>query len=81
MKPGGQPDRLLTYLRTHQGASSFEINRDLEITNATGRVSDLRARSKRPDSTFRLVKALRSDGRDGYWIEYVGDGTLGLIAS
>ena len=39
-----QADRLLRYLMENPGASSGEIQRALNITNATGRVSDLRAR-------------------------------------
>lgn len=64
MKAGTQPERLYRYLQSHPGASSREINHALDITNATGRISDLRAilRAQGGD----VVKEKRSDGRDGY---------------
>ena len=37
-----QTDRLVTYLRTHPGATSLDIVRDVHIINTTGRVSDAR---------------------------------------
>lgn len=71
-----QPTRLYAYLKSHPGASSLEIQQALHITNATGRLSDLRDRAKADG--YRVVKEKRFDGRFGYRVEDVGDGTLGL---
>lgn len=38
-----QVDRLIAYLREHQGASSLEITLAIGCVNVTGRVSDARA--------------------------------------
>lgn len=64
MTPGTQPERLYRYLLAHPGASSLEIIRDLAVTNATGRISDLRDIGEREG--FEVVKAKRPDSRDGY---------------
>lgn len=74
-----QPRRLYDYLASHPGASSREIQRALDITNATGRISDLRDMGERM-GTFVVVKEKRSDGRDGYSVRPVGDLTLGLAS-
>ena len=37
-------DSLIRYLRSHPGASSLDIIRDLLIVNTTGRISDARER-------------------------------------
>jgi len=44
--------------------SSLEIIRDLAITNATGRISDLRKELEPRGQT--VARVLRPDGRDGY---------------
>ena len=62
-----QTERLALYLRSHPGASSLEIIRDLSITNATGRISDLRDQLEPNGLTVRRIK--RSDNLDGYVIE------------
>lgn len=74
-----QPARLYAYLASHPKSSSLEIQNALHITNATGRLSDLR--DKGEVEGFRVIKELRSDNRWGYSVEDLGDGTLGLIAS
>lgn len=71
-----QPERLRDYLRTHPRASSMEIITELGITNATGRMSDLRDLGEREG--FIVVKERRADGRDGYSIAPAGQATLGL---
>lgn len=58
-----QVERLTRYLLSHPGASSMEIIEALNLTNATGRLSDLRAH---PPEGFTLVKEKRDDGWDGY---------------
>lgn len=80
MKPDTQPGRLYAFLYSHPASSSLEIQQAMRITNATGRLSDLRDEAERT-GRFQLVKARRSDGRFGYSVEPVSDGTLGLIAS
>lgn len=70
-----QVDRLKRYLEANPQASSLEIIRDLAVTNATGRISDLRDEAER-SGTFRVVKAKRADHREGYSIEPVGPLTL-----
>lgn len=78
MKPGGQPDRLYRYLLSHPGATSGEIQRALALTNATGRISDLRDEAERTH-TFALVKERRPDNRWGYAVvEEEAQRTLGL---
>jgi hypothetical protein len=66
MKPGGQTARLYAYLRANPGASSLEIIRDLSVTNATGRISDLRDVGEREG--FVVLRERRKDGRWGYVI-------------
>ena len=78
MKAGTQPERLYRYLRENPGASSLEIIRDLAVTNATGRLSDLRDIGEREG--FVIVRERRPDGRDGYSIAPAGQATLGLTA-
>jgi len=71
-----QTDRLIRYLRGKPGSSSLEIIRDLAMTNATGRLSDLRDELAGTDD--ELVKTKRSDGRWGYSIQARQPLTLGL---
>lgn len=73
-----QSKRLYAYLVTHPGASSLEIQRALTITNATGRISDLRAKGR--DEGFTVLPVKRSDNRIGYHIRPTGELTLGLTA-
>lgn len=61
LKPGGQPMRLLHYLREHPGSSSLEITGALRCVNVTGRVSDLRAAGY-------TVECRRLDGTDRYYV-------------
>jgi hypothetical protein len=61
-----QAARLLAYLRARPRSSSLEIIRDLAVTNATGRLSDLREQGLRDG--FEVVKVRRSDNRWGYEI-------------
>ena len=63
-----QKERLRLYLENHPGASSLEIIRDLSITNATGRISDLRDEL---EPTYTVARVKRSDGLDGYRIVQV----------
>ena len=63
VRPMTQVERLIAYLRSHPGASSLEVVRDLAIVNTTGRVSDIRALPG-----FDVECRKRSDGRDGYWL-------------
>lgn len=37
-----QAARILDHLRSHPGACSWELTRDLHVVNTTGRISDLR---------------------------------------
>ncbi len=67
MKPT-QVQLLEVYLLNNPDASSMEIIRDCAITNATGRISDLRE-ILAPWHTVARVK--RSDGLDGYRIVQV----------
>ena len=69
-----QASRLREYLRTHPGASSLEIQLAMRITNATGRISDLRAILRVEGGD--VVKEKRPDGHDGYRVVEPGDGTL-----
>lgn len=69
-----QTTRLRDFLQSHPRSSSLEIQRALTITNATGRMSDLRELGQREG--FRVVKERRTDGRDGYRLEPVGPLTL-----
>ncbi len=73
-----QASRLYAYLASHPGASSLEIIRDLAITNATGRISDLREKGRAEGFTILPVK--RADGRVGYHIRPTGELTLGLAS-
>lgn len=74
-----QTTRLLHFLQNHPGASSFEIQLGLAITNATGRLSDLRLMGEREG--FEVVKTKRSDGRDGYTVRWLPKQTdLGLAS-
>lgn len=73
-----QTERLKDYLLARPGSSSLEIIRDLSITNATGRLSDLRDQGERDG--FAVIREKRPDGRDGYAIVPVGQATLGLTA-
>ena len=74
-----QTTRLLHFLQTHPGASSWEIQLALAITNATGRLSDLREMGEREG--FEVVREKRSDGRDGYRVKWLPKQTdLGLTA-
>lgn len=76
--PVTQTSRLWAYLRANPGASSLEIIRDLAVTNATGRLSDLRDELEGTDEC--LVKVKRSDGRWGYSIAPREPLTLGLAS-
>ena len=69
-----QTDRLVRYLREHDGATSLEITLALAIVNVTGRVSDARAEG------FVIECRKRSDKRLGYYLVVPGQGTLGLTA-
>lgn len=74
-----QTTRLLHFLQSHPGSSSFEIQLGLAITNATGRMSDLRDMGLREG--FEVVKAKRADGRDGYTVRWLPkQTTLGLAS-
>lgn len=73
-----QTARLRDYLVTHPGASSLEIQRALSITNATGRMSELRAKGEADG--FTVVREKRSDGRDGYRIKQLAPLDLGLAS-
>ena len=74
-----QTTRLLHFLQTHPGASTFEIQLALAITNATGRLSDLRLMGEREG--FVVDKAKRSDGRDGYSVRWLPKQTTLDLAS
>ena len=75
-----QTDRLHRYLLSHPGASSLEIIRDLAVTNATGRVSDLRLALE--GSGFVLIKERRPDNRWGYAVVPVEEQqSLGLAVA
>ena len=66
-----QTDRLVRFLREHDGATSLEITLALAIVNVTGRISDARAEG------FTIECRTRStDGRKGYFIVQPGQGTL-----
>ncbi len=65
-----QTDRLLRYLREHDGATSLEITLALALVNVTGRVSDARAAGHVIECRRRV------DGRQGYFIVEPGQGTL-----
>lgn len=72
-----QTQRLLDFLQTHPGASSWEIQLALALTNATGRLSDLREMGDREG--FEVVRSKRLDGRDGYEVRWLPkQATLGL---
>ena len=74
-----QTERLLRYLQTHPAASSMEIIAALQLSNATGRLSDLRLMGEREG--FEVVKEKRSDGRDGYTVRWLPkQPDLGLTA-
>jgi hypothetical protein len=73
-----QAGRLYAYLIANPGASSLEIQQAMRITNATGRISDLR--SKGEVEGFAVIREKRSDGRDGYRIVSTTELTLGLTA-
>lgn len=73
-----QTGRLYAYLVSHPGASSLEIQQAMQITNATGRISDLRAKGLRDG--FVVLPVKRSDGRVGYHIRPAGELTLGLAS-
>lgn len=73
-----QTARLLAYLQAHPRASSLEIIRDLSVTNATGRLSDLRKQGE--SDGFVVIREKRPDGRDGYSVAPAGQATLGLTA-
>jgi len=73
-----QASRLYQYLVTHPGASSLEIQQAMKITNATGRISDLRKKGEAEG--FTVLRVPRADGRDGYHIRPTGELTLGLTA-
>ena len=74
-----QTTRLLHFLQSHPGASSFEIQLGLAITNATGRMSDLRLMGEREG--FEVVKEKRSDGREGYSVRWLPKQTTLDLAS
>jgi hypothetical protein len=73
-----QVARLYAFLKANPGASSLEIQSYLRITNATGRMSDLRKEGERQG--FVVVKAKRPDGRDGYSVRDNSEMTLGLAS-
>ena len=76
-----QTERLRLYLIAHPGTSTGEIQRELFLTNATGRISDLRDEAE-ASGTFVVIKEKRPDNRWGYAVVEIGDGTLfGRIAS
>ena len=57
-----QADRLLAYLKDNPGVTSLDIITACRIVNATGRISDLRARGLRIDCRKG------SDKLDRYWL-------------
>lgn len=71
-----QIGRLYAFLKANPGASSLEIQQAMRITNATGRISDLRRAGQRDG--FTVVKTRRSDGLDGYSVTDPRELTLGL---
>jgi len=73
-----QAGRLYAYLVTHPGASSLEIQQAMKITNATGRISDLRKKGEAEG--FTVLRVERPDKRWGYHIRPTGELTLGLTA-
>jgi hypothetical protein len=74
-----QAGRLYAFLVTHPGASSLEIQQALVITNATGRISDLRHKGE--TDGFTVIGVKRPDGRMGFHIRPTGELTLGLGAA
>jgi hypothetical protein len=70
-----QTDRLVRYLREHDGATSLEITLACGIVNVTGRISDARAAG----TIIECRK--RADKRQGYFIVQPGQQALGLLAS
>ena len=74
-----QTTRLLHFLQNHPGASTFEIQLALAITNATGRLSDLRLMGEREG--FVVDREKRSDGRDGYSVRWLPKQTTLDLAS
>ena len=68
-----QTDRLVRYLREHDGATSLEITLALALVNVTGRVSDARAEGHVIECRRRV-----GDHRQAYYLVLPGQGTLGL---
>ena len=77
MKAGTQADRLYRFLREHPNSSTLEIQQALHLTNATGRISDLRAELQPRGQTVERIR--RPDGRDGYRLAAF-ELTLGLAS-
>jgi hypothetical protein len=73
-----QATRLYAFLVTHPGASSLEIQQALVITNATGRISDLRRKGE--TDGFTVIGVKRPDGHMGFHIRPTGELTLGLAS-
>ena len=74
-----QTRRLYEFLASHPGASSLEIIEALHVTNATGRISDLRKKGEAEG--FSILPVKRSDGHMGYHIRLTEDLTLFGVAS
>lgn len=76
-----QTERLRAFIEANPHCSILEITFGLHpfVANPRARISDLRAEANR-SGTFRVVKAKRKDGRDGYSVEPIGPMTLGLSA-
>lgn len=69
-----QTDRLIRYLREHDGATSLDITLALAIVNVTGRISDARAEG------HVIECRKRADKRQGYYLRVPGQIDLGLTA-
>ncbi len=71
-----QADRVLAFLRSHDGATAMEITLALDpyCSNVRARVSDLRAEG-------HVIEARkRSDGQVGLYVVEPGQRTLGLAS-
>lgn len=71
-----QSDRVLRFLREHDGATAMELTMGLDpyVSNVRARISDLRAEGH----VIQCRK--RTDKRQGYWVVEPGQRTLGLTA-
>ncbi len=71
-----QADRVLRFLREHDGATAMELTMGLDpyVSNVRARVSDLRAEG-------HVIEARkRSDGQVGLFVVEPGQRTLGLAS-